>query len=213
MEFLIALGLGLSAAYASVPLTRPTLALEFRVAPQRQLNSKPIRGEAIPLRRKLTRALRRSDTARIDRAIMELPDILDLLSVALSAGVGIYRTFELVVPQARGEIATELRKVLRGVEFGAAFGSEVKKLSEALPHPLIAEFANKIALATERGTPLAQMLSDQSQSVRSEVRNRLLRQVGKNETRMLIPLVFLILPVTVLFAIYPSLRLLSLGFI
>jgi tight adherence protein C len=211
MEFLIALSLGFSVAFAAAPLTRPRLALLSRVAPERVLNFKPSKVESVPLRQRLNRAIRRSASARIDRAIMELPEIIDLLVVGLSAGVGIYRSVELVTLRARGEIANELRKVLRGVEFGAAFGSEIKKLPEALPHPLIAEFANKIALATERGTPLAQMLSDQSQSVRSEIRNRLLRQVGKNETRMLIPLVFLILPVTVLFAIYPSLRLLSFG--
>jgi tight adherence protein C len=57
------------------------------------------------------------------------------------------------------------------------------------------------------------MLSEQALSVRDEIKSRLLRQAGRNETRMLIPLVFLILPVTVLFAIYPSLELLNFGFI
>jgi tight adherence protein C len=57
------------------------------------------------------------------------------------------------------------------------------------------------------------MLSEQALSVREEIKSRLLRQAGRNETRMLIPLVFLILPVTVLFAIYPSLELLNFGFI
>ena len=68
-------------------------------------------------------------------------------------------------------------------------------------------------LSLVRGTALAKMLEDQSQSVRAEIKNQLLRQAGKNETRMLVPLVFLILPVTVLFAIYPSLKLLNFGFI
>jgi tight adherence protein C len=72
---------------------------------------------------------------------------------------------------------------------------------------------NKVSLALERGTPLAQMLSEQGVSVREEIKSRLLKQAGRNETRMLIPLVFLILPITVLFAIYPSLELLNFGFI
>jgi tight adherence protein C len=57
------------------------------------------------------------------------------------------------------------------------------------------------------------MLSEQGVSVREEIKSRLLKQAGRNETRMLIPLVFLILPITVLFAIYPSLELLNFGFI
>jgi tight adherence protein C len=68
-------------------------------------------------------------------------------------------------------------------------------------------------MSLTRGTPLAKMLEDQASSARSEIRNQLLRQAGRNETRMLVPLVFLILPVIVLFAIYPSLKLLNFGFI
>jgi tight adherence protein C len=86
-------------------------------------------------------------------------------------------------------------------------------VSAAIPQPQVIELTNKIVLALDRGTPLATMLSELGDSARAEIRNRLFRQAGKNETRMLIPLVFLILPITVLFAIYPSLELLNFGFI
>jgi tight adherence protein C len=56
------------------------------------------------------------------------------------------------------------------------------------------------------------MIREQAASARSEIRNELLTQAGRNETRMLIPLVFLILPITVLFAIYPSLQLLNINY-
>jgi tight adherence protein C len=55
------------------------------------------------------------------------------------------------------------------------------------------------------------MLTSLAESTRAELRNAQLKQAGRNETRMLIPLVFLILPVTVLFAIYPSIQLISTG--
>jgi tight adherence protein C len=161
----------------------------------------------------LNRKLKAANHYRINRALMELPDILDLISVCLSAGDGIYRALSRVVPRATGELANELRKILRAVDFGAALPEEIKKLPLALPHPQFAELASKIALASVRGTPLSQMLIDQSMSARAEIRNRLLQQAGKNETRMLIPLVFLILPVTVLFAIYPSLALLNFNYL
>ena len=85
--------------------------------------------------------------------------------------------------------------------------------STQITQPQVLELLNKIASSLERGTPLAQLMSEQAQTVRAEIRNQLLKQAGKNETRMLIPLVFLILPVTVLFAIYPSLELLNFSFI
>lgn len=151
--------------------------------------------------------------SRTKRALFELPEIMDLLVVALRSGEGIYRCFALIVPRCDGELAKELSKVLLAVNYGASFGVEIRALAKALPSAQVNEFVNKVALSLERGTPLAAMLSEQSKSARAEIRNRLLQQAGRNETRMLIPLVFLILPVTVLFAIYPSLELLNFSFI
>lgn len=152
-------------------------------------------------------------SAKLERALFELPELIDLVTVSLRAGDGVYRSFATVIPRCEGEISREFSKALKAVEHGAAFGTEIKRVAEALPHPQVSEFVAKVCTSLERGTPLAQMLSEQGLSVREEIKSRLLKQAGKNETRMLIPLVFLILPVTVLFAIYPSLELLNFGFI
>lgn len=152
-------------------------------------------------------------TKKISLALFELPEILDLLVVSLRSGQGIYQSLEIVVPRAKGVLANELSSCLAAVNYGAALADEISKLPKSLAHPQFAEFANKIVLSLARGTPLAKMLEDQAVSARAEIRNQLLLQAGKNETRMLVPLVFLILPVIVLFAIYPSLKLLNFGFI
>lgn len=161
----------------------------------------------------LQRRLQSKGSQKVALALFELPEILDLLTVCLRSGEGIYQSLRTVVPRARGELAKELSKTLSAVNYGAALTDEIRKLPLALPHPQFAELANKIVLSLVRGTPLAKMLEDQAKSARAEIRNQLLRQAGKNETRMLVPLVFLILPVIVLFAIYPSLKLLNFGFI
>jgi tight adherence protein C len=161
----------------------------------------------------LINRVRSETSSKLERALFELPEIIDLLVVSLRSGNGIYLSFATVIPKSDGVLAKELAQALKAAEFGAAFGSEIKQVSRALPHPQVSEFVNKVSLALERGTPLAQMLSEQGVSVREEIKSRLLKQAGRNETRMLIPLVFLILPITVLFAIYPSLELLNFGFI
>jgi tight adherence protein C len=162
---------------------------------------------------RLSRNLRAKGSQKISRALFELPEVLDLLIVSLRSGEGIFQSLQMVVPRASGELARELSKCLAAVSLGAALPDEIRKLPNSLAHPQFAEFSNKIAMSLDRGTPLAKMLEDQANSARSEIRNQLLRQAGKNETRMLVPLVFLILPVIVLFAIYPSLKLLNFGFI
>jgi tight adherence protein C len=64
-------------------------------------------------------------------------------------------------------------------------------------------------VAVERGTPLADVLRAQAQDVRDMGRRRLMETGGKKEIAMMVPVVFLVLPVTVLFAVYPGLAVLT----
>jgi Flp pilus assembly protein TadB len=154
-----------------------------------------------------------SSSRRLRSALFELPEILELMAVALTAGDGLFAAFARVVPRARGVLAAELMSILVALELGGDFDNELKLLAQRLPQRQVVEFANKLLLSLKRGSPLAVLLRDQASSARAEIRNDLLRQAGRNETRMLIPLVFLILPVTVLFAIYPSLQLLNINYL
>jgi tight adherence protein C len=147
------------------------------------------------------------------KAMIELPDFLELLSVALSSGESVYRALHRVVPRLKGVLATELKTSLLALEYGSDLESELSALAERLPQQQVIEMCNKLLMALKRGTPLVLVISEQAETVRQAISSDLMKQAGKNETRMLIPLVFLILPVTVLFAIYPSLQLLSINFL
>ena len=150
---------------------------------------------------------------RMKKALIELPDFLELLSVALSSGESVYRALHRVVPRLKGVLATELKSSLLALEYGSDLESELSALAERLPQQQVIEMCNKLLMALKRGTPLVLVISEQAETVRQAISSDLMKQAGKNETRMLIPLVFLILPVTVLFAIYPSLQLLSINFL
>jgi tight adherence protein C len=150
---------------------------------------------------------------RMKKAMSELPDFLELLSVALSSGESVYRALHRVVPRLKGVLATELKTSLLALEYGSDLESELSALAERLPQQQVIEMCNKLLMALKRGTPLVLVISEQAETVRQAISSDLMKQAGKNETRMLIPLVFLILPVTVLFAIYPSLQLLSINFL
>jgi tight adherence protein C len=149
---------------------------------------------------------------KMQTALFELPDILDLLAVSLSAGDGLYAALSRVAPRASGQVAGQLQEALVSLNFGSTLEVEMALLAERIPHRQVAEFASKVTLALQRGSPLAQLLREQAASARSEIQVQLLKKSGQNETRMMIPLVFLILPVTVLFAVYPSLQLLNLNY-
>jgi tight adherence protein C len=77
-------------------------------------------------------------------------------------------------------------------------------MSHRVAVPAITRFVDGIAVAVERGTPLAEVLRSQACDAR-EVHKRTLMEIGgRKEILMLVPVVFLVLPVTVLFALYPG---------
>ncbi len=167
-----------------------------------------------PVRYQISERIRArfASKARNRTALYELPDILDLIAVALSAGDNLFAAIARVAPRARGVVARELQAAIAALELGSTLNHELDQLAKRLPERQVIEFCNKLILSLQRGTPLANLLQEQAQSARAEVHNRLLKAAGQNETKMLVPLVFLILPVTVLFAIYPSLQMLNLNF-
>lgn len=141
--------------------------------------------------------------------LFQLPDFLDLFSVALSSGESVHSALSRVVPRMHGVVASEFEQLLLALELGSDFESELTQMSIRNSNNPLSEVANRLLLAIRRGSPIAQLLSNQAAFVRNDLRNQMLRQSGRNETRMLIPLVFLILPVTILFAIFPSLEMLG----
>ena len=65
--------------------------------------------------------------------------------------------------------------------------------------------------ALERGTPLVEVLRAQAQDARDDSKRELLEIAGRKELAMMFPLVFMILPITICFAIFPGLVVLQLG--
>ena len=73
------------------------------------------------------------------------------------------------------------------------------------PFEAFARFVQGVVVGIERGTPLADVLRAQAVDVRELGKRALLEAGGRKEISMMVPVVFMILPVTVLFALYPGL--------
>jgi tight adherence protein C len=95
---------------------------------------------------------------------------------------------------------------------GVPLAESLQRLSQRLQLASLTRCIDQIASALERGSPLAEVLRAQAQDAREETKRRLLETVGKKEVAMLVPLVFLILPLTVVFAIFPGIFVLQAGF-
>lgn len=149
----------------------------------------------------LSRAARR----REQRMLAEFPTVAELLALAVSAGEGATGALERICRLSDGELADELRRCLADARAGANLPTALQGLADRTGLPSLSRFVDGIVVAVERGTPLADVLRAQAQDVREDGRRVLMEQGGKREIVMMVPVVFLILPVTVLFAIYPGL--------
>ncbi|GAB6938553.1 type II secretion system F family protein [Isoptericola variabilis] len=155
----------------------------------------------------LSRAVHR----REERMLAEFPTVAELLALAVTAGEGPVPALERVAATARGELSGEISTMLADVRAGAPIAAALTAMADRTGLPSLTRFAEGVAVALERGTPLADVLRAQAQDVRESGRRALMEAGGKKEVAMLVPVVFLILPITVVFAVFPSLATLQVG--
>lgn len=156
--------------------------------------------------------LQRSAKNRIRRLTAELPVVLEFLALSLSAGEGILDAVRRVSQVSGGELSRELARVVSSVNTGLPFGETLGVLSRELELPPFSRCVDQILGALDRGSPLSEVLQAQAQDAREESKRELLELAGKKEVAMLFPLVFLILPITIAFAIFPGIFVLQVGF-
>lgn len=156
--------------------------------------------------------LARTASRRLARMTDELPTVLEFLTLSLSAGEGIPDAVRRIVRVSRGELAGELGAMMAAVGTGIPFSQSLRMLEDDLHLEPFTRAADQIIGALDRGTPLAEVLRAQAHDARDEAKRRLLESAGRKEVAMLVPLVFLILPVTIVFAIFPGIFVLRLGF-
>jgi len=142
---------------------------------------------------------------RQDRMLAELPVVAELLALAVTAGEAPGPALERVCRLARGELATELGAALAAARSGVSLPAALQAVAARTSLDALARFVDGLVIALERGTPLAEVLRAQAADVREAGKRALLASGGRREIAMMVPVVFLILPVTVLFALYPGL--------
>ncbi|MDQ1697835.1 MAG: tight adherence protein [Frankiaceae bacterium] len=157
------------------------------------------------------RALTREVARREQRMLSEFPTIAELLALSVAAGEGAVGALQRVTRLSSGELARELDRALADARAGASLVAALEGLAARSALPPLARFVDGMAIAVERGTPLAEVLRAQAVDVRELGRRALLEAAGRKEIAMLFPVVFLVLPVTVVFALFPGFYNLSLS--
>ncbi len=156
---------------------------------------------------RLTRAARRR-RARIED---ELPTVLEFLSLCLAAGEGLRDALRRVGDVGTGELTREVRRAVLDSATGSSLAEALTAVALRLDVPTLTRATDHLVAAIDRGAPLAHVLQDQAVDAREDARRGLIELSGRKEIAMLLPLVFLLLPLSVLFAVFPGIVMLRLG--
>lgn len=143
-------------------------------------------------------------TARERQMQAEFPVVADLLALAVAAGESPIAGLDRIMRVSHGALTDELGRVIADVRTGTPIAAAFDALAARTGVTSIARFAEGLAIAVERGTPLVDVLHSQAADVRDSGRRELIEAGGRKEVAMMIPVVFLILPVTVIFAFFPG---------
>ena len=140
----------------------------------------------------------------------EFPAIIEMLTLAISAGESPLSAFKRIAENSHGYLSVRFRLVIARVHQGVPFHSALDLMGRDLNSPLLRKFIDSMVNAMVRGAPVAEVLTRHAQEARDHQRNRVLAAAGKAEISMMIPVIFLILPISILFALWPSLTNLNL---
>jgi len=136
--------------------------------------------------------------------LVEFPTVAELLALSVAAGESPVSALDRVVRRSHGALSVDLAQVLARIRTGEPVGQAFESLAQTTGLPIVARFATGITVAMERGTPLSDVLHAQAADVREAGRRLLIETAARKEIAMMAPVVFLVLPVTILFSFYPG---------
>ena len=134
----------------------------------------------------------------------ELVNILQMLSIMISAGESPMMALRYISQRSVGYIPKLIDQSFSKFESGRNLAQTLEQIAIATGSSQVRRLTNSIQIAIQRGTPILDVLNNQVQSLNKQINLALLKKSGKSEIALLIPVVFLILPVSISFAIWPS---------
>ena len=134
----------------------------------------------------------------------ELVVILQMISIMISAGESPMTALKYVSNRSDGYLPKLFNKSFEKYSTGINLTQTLEFIATATNSAQVRRLTNSIQIAVERGTPVLDVLNNQILTLNKQINLALLKRSGKSEIALLIPVVFLILPVSISFAIWPS---------
>lgn len=147
-----------------------------------------------------------AETRRRRRSISEeLPGALDLIGLCVSAGMSVPTALERIARHGVGELSDECRVIVAQIGLGISVSDALHASDVRVAHAGWSRVVDHLMTARQFGTPLTEIIRSLADDEQQAAGRRLLESASAKETLMMFPLVFTILPVTVVIAVFPGL--------
>jgi tight adherence protein C len=133
--------------------------------------------------------------AKRQRAIQrQLPDVMDLLTISVEAGLGFDAALSQVTKNVPGPLAEEIGRLLQEVQIGSSRAEAFRHLGERTNVAELQSFTLSMIQADLFGVSIANVLRAQSKELRQKRRQRAEELAQKIPVKLLFPMIFLVLP-------------------
>jgi tight adherence protein C len=130
-------------------------------------------------------------SAKLQRA---LPDAIDLLTISVESGLGFDAACQQVARNTNGPLADEFARMLQEMQIGRGRSEALRSMADRTNLADLRSFVSAMVQADAFGIPVGQVLRVQSSEIRVKRRQWAEEMAQKVPVKILVPLIFTILP-------------------
>jgi tight adherence protein C len=140
---------------------------------------------------------------RRERVKNDLPDVLDLMTISVAAGLGLEQAMQVSCARFESPVSDELRLTLREMELGLSRHDALENMKLRTDIDDLVTFAVVLSQADALGLPIGRVLQAQADEMRDKRRQRAREKAAKVPVKILFPLAFCFLPAILIVVLGP----------
>jgi tight adherence protein C len=148
--------------------------------------------------------VRRKGEQRLKEIDRELPELIDVLTATIEAGLGFAGSLQLVAERFHGPLGTELRLTLQEQSMGLSTSQALTNMLGRCDSPAMRSFVRAVVQGETLGVSIGTMMRNLALEMRKRRRQGAHESVQKAPVKMLFPLIFLIFPPLLIVLLYPA---------